>query len=180
MYKEIWMTIDSMQFRQVMRRFPTGVTLLTSRDDQRVHGMTANSFTSVSLDPTLVLVCVKKNSRTHVFVLRANRFALNILSEHQAYLAQRFAHQSVMPAEPFADVAFHADATGAPILDDCIAYVDCRLTAAHDAGDHTIFIGTVQAIGFGNARDAQPLIWLDGAYTSLSDSETLLLTSHVI
>ncbi len=176
------MTIDSMQFRQVMRRFPTGVTLLTSRDDQRVHGMTANSFTSVSLDPTLVLVCVKKNSRTHDFVLRANRFALNILSEHQAYLAQRFAHQSVMPAEPFADIAFHTDATGAPILDDCIAYVDCRVAAAHDAGDHTIFIGAVQAAGFGSARDEQPLIWLDGKYTSLSDSESqmLLLTSQVI
>ncbi len=160
--------MDSQQFRSVMRRFATGVTVLTARDGEHIHGMTANSFTSVSLQPTLALVCILKGSTTHDFVARAGNFAMNILSEPHIRVAQRFAHQVTAPADPFADIPHHADATGAPILDDCIAYVDCRVVAAHDAGDHTIFIGAVQAAGYGNARDERELLWVNGAYTALS------------
>jgi flavin reductase (DIM6/NTAB) family NADH-FMN oxidoreductase RutF len=164
-----------------MRRFPTGVTLLTVRDGDQVHGMTANSFTSVSLNPTLVLVCITKGNVTHDFVSGTGIFALNILSEHQEYLARRFAHQAAQPAAPFADIAYRSAVTGAPVLDDCIAYLDNRVIAAHDAGDHTIFIGEVQAAEFGKARQANPLLWLDGKYKSLNDSdpETILLASQM-
>jgi len=155
-----------------MRRFPTGVTLLTVRDGDRIHGMTANSFTSVSLSPTLVLICVNQKNTTHQFITRAGNFAINMLSARQPAIAQRFARQSAQPIDPFADMAYHLAATGAPIIDDCIAYVDCRVTAAYPAGDHTIFIGEVLHAGFGNARDDQPLIWLDGAYTSLNADQS--------
>lgn len=159
--------IDPTSFRHVMRKFATGVTLLTVRDGDAIHGMTANAFASVSLSPTLVLVCVMKPSATHALVARAGNFAMNILSVEQQALAQRFAKQVSPPTDPFADLAYHAAATGAPILDDCIAYVDCRVVAAHPAGDHTIFVGEVNAAGYGSARDHAPLLWLDGKYTPL-------------
>lgn len=169
-------------FRQVMRRYPTGVTVLTVRDGDHIHGMTANSFTSVSLDPTLVLVCINNKNATHQLVTRAGAFALNILSEQQAHLAQRFAHQVEQPANPFADIAYHAGITGAPIFEDSVAFLDCHVVAAHPAGDHTIFIGEVQSAGFGNARNANPLVWLDGKYTSLHSIElkNVLLTPHLL
>jgi flavin reductase (DIM6/NTAB) family NADH-FMN oxidoreductase RutF len=159
--------VDATFFRQVMRKFATGVTVLTVRDGDAIHGMTANAFASVSLSPTLVLVCIETGNTTHAFVSRAGNFAMNILSAQQEHLAKRFAKQIVVATDPFADIAYHSAATGAPILDDCIAYVDCRVVAAHDAGDHTIFIGQVEAAGFGHARDAEPLLWLDGKYTTL-------------
>ena len=176
------MTINSTQFRQIMRRYPTGVTVLTVRTGEHIHGMTANSFTSVSLDPTLVLVCINNKNVTHQLVTRAGTFALNILSEHQIHLAQRFAHQVEQPANPFADIAYHTGITGAPLFDDSVAYLDCKVVAAHPAGDHTIFIGEVQMAEFGNARDVNPLMWLDGKYTLLSMPElkTMMLVPHLL
>ena len=159
--------IDATDFRHVMRKFATGVTALTVRDGDRIHGMTANAFASVSLNPTLVLVCIEKGNVTHDSVSRAHNFAINILSAEQELLAKRFAKQIAAPADPFTDVSFHATATGAPIIDDCVAYVDCRVIAAHDAGDHTIFVGQVEDAGYGRARDRAPLLWLDGKYTAL-------------
>ena len=158
--------VDPTYFRHVMRKFATGVTVLTVRDGDDLHGMTANTFTSVSLSPTLVLVCIEKGNTTHAFVSRAGSFAMNILSADQETVARRFAKQIVVSMDPFADMAYHSVATGAPIFDDCVAYVDCRVVAAHAAGDHTIFVGQVEAAGFGNARNRAPLLWIDGKYTS--------------
>jgi flavin reductase (DIM6/NTAB) family NADH-FMN oxidoreductase RutF len=131
--------------------------------------MTANTFTSVSLTPTLVLVSVMKDSMTHRLLERAGSFGVNILSAAQRGLAERFAHQAPMPSDPFADIPCHVKKTGALIFDECIAYVDCRVVAAHDAGDHTLFIGEVQDLGFGKASAAPPLLWLDGKYTTLDN-----------
>ncbi|MBI4785795.1 MAG: flavin reductase [Chloroflexi bacterium] len=164
--QELDVAVDTLYYRRVMRRLATGVTVVTVRDGNFVHGMTANTFTSVSLTPTLVLISVMRSSTTHEFITRARNFAVNILSAAQRPLAERFAHQVPMPPEPFGDIAYHEQATGAPIFDDCIAYVDCRLVAAHDAGDHTLFIGEVVDLGFGHSKDAAPLLWLDGKYTS--------------
>ena len=163
--------VDSKQFRQVMRKFATGVTVLTVRDGENIHGMTANAFTSVSLDPMLALVCIAKNTVTHEMVSRAGIFAVNILSESQREWARRFAHQINAPGNPFAGIAYDAATTGSPILDDSIAYVDCRVIAAHDAGDHTIFVGRVETAGFGNTQDENPLLWFNGQYTSLASPE---------
>ena len=164
--KEPPVSIDPLAFRQVMRRLVTGVTLVTTRDGDHIHGMTANTFTSVSLTPVLVLVSVMNDSTTYRFISRTGIFAVNILSARQRALAQRFAHQVALPPDPFADIPRHTRKTGAPILDDCIAFVDCKVVAAHAAGDHTIFIGEVLELGFGQAKDADPLVWLDGKYGS--------------
>ena len=160
-------SVDTTYFRHVMRKFATGVTVLTVRDGDHIHGMTANAFASVSLSPTLVLVCILKDSATHNFVSRAGNFAMNILSAEQETIARRFAKQIAVSTDPFADIAYHSAATGAPVFDDCVAYVDCRVVAAHDAGDHTIFVGEVQEAGYGSARDHAALLWLDGKYESL-------------
>ncbi len=160
--------IDPITFRRVMRKFATGVTVLTVRDGQTLHGMTANAFASVSLSPTLVLVCVENTNTTYRLVSHAGSFAMNILSGKQETLARRFAKQVIVPADPFADTPFHSAATGAPIIDDCVAYLDCRVVAAHQAGDHTIFVGEVEEAGYGTAREQEPLLWLNGEYTFLA------------
>lgn len=160
------MSIDSDLYRQVMRRFATGVAVLTVRDGDKIHGMTANAFTSVSLNPTLVLVCILKGSTTHDFVSHAGNFAMNILSDERRGWAERFAKQVPVPADPFADIRYHRAATGAPIFDDCMAYIDCRVVAAYDGRTHTIFLGEVDAAGFGNAR-GKPLLRFGGEYTPL-------------
>ncbi len=150
-----------------MRRFATGVTVVTIRDGDLIHGMTANSFTSVSLHPTLALISILNGSTTHEFISHAGTFAVNILSEKQESLAKRFAKQVPVPPEPFGDIAYHTAVTGAPIFDDAMAYVDCQVVAAHIAGDHTIFVGEVLDAGFGGAHDANPLVFIDGQYISL-------------
>jgi flavin reductase (DIM6/NTAB) family NADH-FMN oxidoreductase RutF len=155
---------DQSQFRQVMRRFATGVTVLTVRTGETIHGMTANAFASVSLSPTLVLVCIERGNTTHRLVTVAGTFAMNILSARQENLAKRFAKQIAVTSDPFDGVAFHACVTGAPVIDDCAAYLDCRVVAAHEAGDHTIFVAQVEMAGYGSARDEEPLLWLDGKY----------------
>lgn len=160
------MAIDSDLYRQVMRRFATGVAVLTVRDGDKIHGMTANTFTSVSLNPTLVLVCILKGSTTHDFVSRGGNFAMNILSDERRGWAERFAKQVPVPADPFADIPYHRAVTGAPIFDDCMAYADCRVVAAYDGGTHTIFLGEVDAAGFGSAR-GKALLRFGGEYTAL-------------
>jgi flavin reductase len=179
---KVSVSIDSTLFRKVMRRFPTGVTVLTVRDGEQIHGMTANSFTSVSLNPTLVLVSINQHNATHALVKRAGYFVLNILSVHQEYLAKRFAKQVTQPADPFSDVQHHPAISGAPIFDESIAHLDCRVVATHDAGDHTIFIGEVQDAGFGAGRYADPLLWLDGNYRQLDETPTqaLLLSAQPV
>lgn len=160
------MSVDITLFRSVMRRFPTGVTVMTVRDGRVIHGMTANSFTSVSLTPTLILVCVINGSTTMGLVTRVKKFALNILSAEQRDLAQRFAKQVPVPPYPFADIPFHSEVTGSPIFDECIAFLDCEVRAEYLAGDHTIYVGEVVAQGFGRSKGAAPLLWLDGTYKS--------------
>ena len=160
------MPVDWNTFREAMRHFATGVAVLTVRDGETIHGMTANAFTSVSKEPMLMLVCIMKDSTTHELVARAKIFALNILSDDQLPLAQRFAKQVPVPAEPFADIPHHREATGAPILNQSIGFVDCRVVAMHDGGDHTIFVGQVEAAGLGKTHQ-DLLLWYNGNYHSL-------------
>ncbi len=163
-----------------MRRLATGVTLVTIRHGDLIHGMTANTFTSVSLHPTLVLISILNGSTTHEFVTQAGTFAVNVLSDRQELLAKRFAKQVPVPPNPFDDIICHAAVTGAPILDDCMAYVDCRVAATHLEGDHTIFIGEVLEAGFGSARDGNPLLYYNGEYVSLPAGENLDGEKHAL
>jgi len=143
-------------FRQVMGRFVTGVAVVTARDEQgRPHGMTANAVTSVSLDPLLVLFCVDRAATMSQVVQVGSGFALSFLSGGQAEVSERFAD----PARPYGEQEFdgldvHEDATGAPLLDGAVGWLDCDLHDVLDGGDHLIVLGRVRSARAGEAGDA--------------------------
>jgi 3-hydroxy-9,10-secoandrosta-1,3,5(10)-triene-9,17-dione monooxygenase reductase component len=150
---------DMEQFRRVLGQFATGVTIITATDGDEPAGVAANSFTAVSIDPPLVLFCVGRTSSTWPRIERARRFAVNILGEHQAELSRLFAMKG---ADRFAAIEWHNGAGGSPVLDDCIAYIDCEFWAEYDGGDHIIVVGRVLDLGV--PRDAGPLVFFQGSY----------------
>jgi len=153
-------------FRQVMRRWATGVTVATIRDGEEVRGITLSSFTSVSLDPPLVLICVDKRAQCHDMAIRAGRFCIHILNEEQRLLSDRFAGRRPGEHSLFSDCSTRSTAWDAPIIDGCLAYLDCRIAEAVDGGDHTIFVGHVEngeAAGGGD-----PLLFFSGRYRQIA------------
>jgi flavin reductase (DIM6/NTAB) family NADH-FMN oxidoreductase RutF len=153
------MVIDKQEFRRVLGHFAAGVTVVTTRGaDGTPYGLTATAFTSVSLEPPLVLVCVDKRSESHPHFLASGVFTVNFLALDQEDISRRFA---ISGGDKFVGLASHAGATGAPVLADTLGHLDCRTTSVVDAGDHTIFVGAVEA---GAAREAQPLLYFRGAY----------------
>lgn len=146
-------------FRAVMRRFPTGVTIVTTLDDGHPKGFTANAVASVSLAPPMVLVCVNRQARSHPLIAQTGKFCVNILTLEQEALAVRFAAHG--ERDPFETLTYHTDATGAPVIDGVLGYLDCELTEEHTAGTHTIFLGTVVACGF---EDGVPLGYFNADY----------------
>ena len=142
--------VSASEFRTVMGRFATGVSVMTSVCDGTAHGMTANSVASVSLVPPLVLVCVRRETVMETLVGRSGVFALSFLSAWTAHL-EHFAN----PLRPAGQAQFESHplghaAAGAPILRDCIAWVDCSVWATYGGGDHSIVVGEVVDAGPGN------------------------------
>jgi flavin reductase (DIM6/NTAB) family NADH-FMN oxidoreductase RutF len=152
-------------FRKAMSRFATGVTVITTTLDGEMHGMTANAVTSLSLDPMLLLVCVDKNADSHDILSKAGVFAVNILSESQADLSNRFAKKEFDGAHDMDDVPHSIAESGAPIIDGAIAYIDCRTITEHHGGDHTIFIGEV--LDARELNGAAPLLFYTAKYSRL-------------
>src|SRR5579871_593414 len=123
------MTIDKVAFRRTLGSFGSGVAIMTTVADGVAHGMTANAFCSVSLDPPLVLVCVDKRAFMHGLVQRSRIFAVNILAEGHVDLLDHFSARSrVRGDREFEGLAHHTEATGCPVLDNCLAFVDCLVT----------------------------------------------------
>jgi flavin reductase (DIM6/NTAB) family NADH-FMN oxidoreductase RutF len=153
--------IDASHFRRVMGHFAAGVTVVTTvRDDGHPAGLTVSAVASVSLQPTLVLACVDRASESHAFIASSGVFALNVLEEGEGEtLARRFGTST--GTDKFVGVAFHPERTGAPVLDTALAWIDCRVAAAHQAGDHTIFVGEVEAA---ETREGTPLLYYRGGY----------------
>lgn len=159
------MNIEPAEFRRVLGHFATGVTIVTSRDPAKADapvGLTVSAFSSLSLDPPLVLVCIEKIADSHDAVGASRIFAVNVLDESAERLSWRFA--TADPGAKFDGLAYREESTGAPILDVALAWVDCRVEAIHDGGDHTIFIGAV--IGAG-AHEGAPLVYYRGEYRRL-------------
>lgn len=131
--------------RSVMSQFATGVTVLTAGSGGNCHGMTANAFTSVSLDPPMVLCCVSRAARMHELIMSANSFAVSILGAEQKAIARYFADwQRPSGRAQFDAVRWEpGQRTGAPLLTGALAWVECELVKAYDGGDHSIFLGTV-------------------------------------
>jgi flavin reductase (DIM6/NTAB) family NADH-FMN oxidoreductase RutF len=138
--------LDEERLKAAFGSFATGITVVTARLDGHIHGMTANAFCAVSLDPPLVLVCVDKSARMHDFIQRSGAFAVNILSSDQEHLAHHFALAGRPLEGEFALVPHTLGRTGCPILHEVAAYLECTLHHACDGSDHTICVGAVQAM----------------------------------
>ena len=141
------MTIENVFFRQVAGQFATGVSVVTTRSQGVLAGLTVNAFCSVSLDPPLVLVCVDLTSNTLPAIRESGIFAINILTSEQEYLSRCFATTNEDRYEHFCHASFHTAATGSPIIDDVLAFLDARVVAEYPGGDHVIFLGEVMAMG---------------------------------
>ena len=141
------MTLDIAFFRRVMGQFTTGVTIVTTRSQDGIAGLTVNSFTSVSLDPLLVLVCVDLRSQSLPVFRAGGVFAVNILAQEQEALSNCFASSTDERYNYFCHARHHVAATGAPILAGTLGFVDARITAEYPGGDHVIFLGQVEAMG---------------------------------
>lgn len=163
------MSIGATEFRKAMGCFATGVTILTLDLEGEVHGMTANAFASVSLDPPLVLVCVERSARTHAHLHAKKRFGVNVLAENQRGISEYYARPVHIHerAEEEAGARFDRTKQGTPILHGALAYLECRLQSAQEAGDHTIFIAEVEEVV---VRAGDPLLFFRGKYRK-SDEE---------
>ncbi|MCL6636948.1 MAG: flavin reductase family protein [Alicyclobacillus sp.] len=154
--------MDSRQFRDIAGCFATGVTVVTTQDAAGLPaGMTVNSFTSLSLDPPLVLVTIAKTSSLFDTFMQAGGYAVNILRADQEGLSRQFATKNI---DRFAQVSYRTGVSGSPVLDGVLAYFDCRVVDRHPAGDHVILIGEVVD---GGLNDGHPLLFYRGKYTHI-------------
>jgi len=155
--------IDQRELRQALGKYTTGVTIVTAAVEGKKVGMTANSFSSLSLDPPLVLWSLRRSSTNFADFLAASHFAVNVLSESQIELSQHFAKSS---ADKFADIGHETGVGGSPFFSDAAAVFECRTEACHDGGDHVIMIGRVMKF----ARSEQsPLAFAEGRYSALME-----------
>lgn len=151
--------IDTARFRQVLGHFPTGVTVVTAAVAGEPAGLAVNSFTSVSLEPALVAICVSKSSTTWPKIRESGCFCVNILAADQEDVCRAFAARGI---DKFRGVGWKPAESGAPILNDILAWVDCSVVAEHDGGDHVIVIGGVRDLGV--EREGLPLVFYRGGY----------------
>ncbi|MGA9811479.1 MAG: flavin reductase family protein [Terriglobales bacterium] len=163
------MAVTQTEFRSALGSFATGVTVITVDYEGEVHGMTANAFTSVSLDPPLVLVCVDHRARTHAHLHARKRFGVNVLAQNQQIISEYYARpaQDHRHAEQEAGAHFDRTEHGTPVLNGALAYLECRLHSAQDAGDHTIFIAEVEEVV---VRGGDPLLYHRGEYRTIGGS----------
>ncbi|HLG00321.1 MAG TPA: flavin reductase family protein [Acidimicrobiia bacterium] len=155
--------IDGALYRQVLGHFATGVTVITAVDSGEPVGMAANSFTSVSLDPPLVLFCAGTSSTTWPRIDAAGAYAVNILAGDQEEVSRKFAAKD---GDRFEGVGWSTAVTGSPILDGALAYLDCTIDARHDAGDHVLVVGRV--VDLAVPREGPPLLFFRGGYADLA------------
>jgi flavin reductase (DIM6/NTAB) family NADH-FMN oxidoreductase RutF len=160
---------SSRDFRSTLGSFATGVTVVTTQGPEHAYGLTANAFSSVSLDPPLVLVCVASGTRGSESIQENGCFAVNILNaDQEAYSRYFSARDRPRGRDAFSQIPHRFEVTGSPILEGVAGYLDCRLHAGHEAGDHVIFIGEVVALGI--EPNARPLVFHQGQYRYLGET----------
>ena len=164
------MGVSQSEFRKAMASFATGVTVITVDHEGEVHGMTANAFASVSLDPMLVLVCVDHKARTHTHLHARKRFGVNVLAEDQRAVSEYYADPNPdhRYAEREAKARFDRTQHGTPVSHGALAYLECRLHTAQDAGDHTIFIAEVEDVV---VRAGDPLLYFRSEYRKIGTGD---------
>lgn len=163
------MPVTQAEFRRTMAHFATGVTVVTTVLDGRFYGLTVSAFCSVSLDPTLILVSIDKTAQTYPILTESQAFGVNILTAQQQYLSERFARKDTGEGKNFADIRLHTGETGVPLFDEAMAYLECRVVAEYEGGDHTLFLGQVIDMHYNDAAGAdghEPLLYFRSRYCS--------------
>jgi flavin reductase (DIM6/NTAB) family NADH-FMN oxidoreductase RutF len=155
--------IDPRELRNALGRFASGITVITTEHEGEIHGMTANAFVSVSLEPPLVLVSVDNRALMHEKIAGSGRYGVNVLSESQGEISDHFAGRSAEGAE----ISF-TRRNEMPVLEGAIAHFVCRVVDAHPAGDHTLYIGEVEYLDY---EDGKPLVFFTGGYGELKAQE---------
>jgi flavin reductase (DIM6/NTAB) family NADH-FMN oxidoreductase RutF len=161
------MTLDAEQLRAAMRAWTSGVTIVTAAYGGEKHGMTVSSFTSISLDPPLIVISLQTISRTHELVSRAQAFGVTILASDQQRLSERFASRALDTGDRLEGVQTETLITGAPFIKGGLAYLDCRVTQTIRAGMNTLFVAEVVAVQ--GDDHASPLIYHDRTYRGLQE-----------
>lgn len=159
------MGFDAAAFRDVLGRFATGIAVVTTADpraDQAPLGVTINSFTSVSLEPPLVLFCLRRHSHTHPAFQAAPHFVVNFLASSQESISNQFTKPS---AVDWNSLAWRRNDQGAPVLEGSLGHLECRSYSRHESGDHTIYVGEVLTIG---SNEGEPLLYYRGRYARLA------------
>ena len=156
------MSVSPDEFRSVLGRFPSGVTVVTTlATDGSDQGMTVSAFCSVSLEPPLVLICIEKTASVYQALAKAPRFVVNILSVDQEQIARRF---SIVDIDRFAGVGYSRSPSGIAVLEDALGIIECSHHAMHDAGDHSIIVGQVESA---EVTGGTPLLYYRGGYSQL-------------
>jgi len=161
----VTLPLDKASFRHAMGHFASGVTIMTTTADGRMHGMTVSAFASQSLDPLLILVSVERSTEMHKLVMASQAFAINILGEPAEGTARFFADNARLEGPEFVDGAYHIGVNGAPLLDEAVAYLEATVHSTLEAGDHSVIVGRVTALDV--RSDAQPLIYYRSGYRQL-------------
>ena len=159
--RTIALVVSGDELRGVMRRFPAGIAVLTLNAEGQRFGITVGSLVSLSLDPPLVGATIGRDSAAHELLRTAGGFSVSLLSEEQLRLAQHFA-RGVPPIGLWVGIAHREAASGAPLLDGALGWLDCDVWAEYDAGDHTFFVGLVTHVELGERR--RGIVYRDGAY----------------
>jgi flavin reductase (DIM6/NTAB) family NADH-FMN oxidoreductase RutF len=162
--------ITSAEFRQAVGQFATGVTVVTvEREPGQVHGMTASSFTSVSLDPLLILVCIDQNARMLALIEEKKRFGVSVLRENQQAISEFFAQPEQPERSEYSlGIRFGWAKGGIPVLENTLARLACSVVSSHVSGDHTIFVGKVESV---EVSEGEPLLHFRGKYRHIGGSD---------
>jgi flavin reductase (DIM6/NTAB) family NADH-FMN oxidoreductase RutF len=160
------MSVEATTYRQVVGNFATGVAVVTAGKGDRCYAVTVNSFTSVSLDPTLLLVCLTTISRTRAEIMETKAFNINLLSDKQEHISRFFAKPQD-DTSWFSEFNCRPGELGAPIIPDCLAHIECHLEESYEVGDHTVLIGEVHHAYI--AEEDQPLLFFRGKYGKLGE-----------
>jgi flavin reductase (DIM6/NTAB) family NADH-FMN oxidoreductase RutF len=160
--------VGAERFREVLARFATGVAVVTSPGPDGPHGVTVNAFASLSLDPPLVLVCIERGKYSHAVLEATGVFAVNILATGQEDLS-RFFSSATRPEGPdaFRGISHRPGRNGSPLIEGCLGYLECRVTAQYPGGDHTVFVALVESADVVPGR--RPLVYYNRGYRTLRE-----------
>ncbi|PYT02336.1 MAG: flavin reductase [Acidobacteria bacterium] len=157
------MPVSKDDFRIALSRFVSGITVVTVLDrENRPVGITVSAFSSLSLEPPLVLACIDKRASVHAHLTEGSHFAVNILAQDQEHLSRRFASKDL---DRFNGAGYREGVSGAPLLEGALAYIECRVVHVYPGGDHTIVVGEVEST---SVADHKPLAYYRGGYAQLT------------